>query len=481
MASAQALRKSGPPAEFPPASFKGKQYIDSRGCVYVRAGIDGNVTWVPRVNRQRQLLCGFRPSLSGSQLARAQSGGNGHAVSGAPEEITLAPQDRRTSPAAPKARAPRVAAAKPSSGPEPTVFGTPAPRRAEPATPAAPKAKAPLRRKAPSPGPEPTVFGAPAPEQAQPAAPAARKTRVQAQRRTPSPGPAPTVFSGPAPRAEAVPKTPAPRRAKPARKPSPAPAPTVVSTSPKPAPAPQKPKRRIVRAKPESQQALPAGTRIVRRHIDERRQNTTNVKVPAGYRSVWTDGRLNPARAERTQKPSLATARPQVPRGYRAAWRDERLSLRRAQGTGPGNAATDAIWTRSAPRQLVRQPARGRDALAHVSARNGNSAFWTPPVQTDKAALGVARVSTRSEPAQRPTLATKPRYVRVATYAGDAAARQAARSLARSGLPMRLGTLTRGAKKYRVVLAGPFPDQSSAKAALARLHQAGYSNAKLGK
>ena len=51
------------PAEFPPDNFTENQYVDSRGCVFIRAGIDGNVTWVPRVTRQRKLICGQRPSL----------------------------------------------------------------------------------------------------------------------------------------------------------------------------------------------------------------------------------------------------------------------------------------------------------------------------------------------------------------------------------------------------------------------------------
>ena len=55
---------SGVPAEFPPSSFSGNQFVDSNGCAFIRAGIGGNVNWVPRVNRRRVQLCNFQPTFA---------------------------------------------------------------------------------------------------------------------------------------------------------------------------------------------------------------------------------------------------------------------------------------------------------------------------------------------------------------------------------------------------------------------------------
>lgn len=71
---AQSLRDVAVPAEFPPSSYSGSQYVDSRGCVYIRAGLSGTVNWVPRVSRSRQPMCGFQPSgVSGATATPAQS------------------------------------------------------------------------------------------------------------------------------------------------------------------------------------------------------------------------------------------------------------------------------------------------------------------------------------------------------------------------------------------------------------------------
>lgn len=59
------------PAEFPPSSFQGRQYVDSRGCVFIRAGAGGATSWVPRVTRTRELICGQKPSLAKPAVVQA--------------------------------------------------------------------------------------------------------------------------------------------------------------------------------------------------------------------------------------------------------------------------------------------------------------------------------------------------------------------------------------------------------------------------
>lgn len=98
---AQAQTAERQPTEFPPDSFKGKQYVDSEGCVFIRAGIDGNVSWVPRVTRDRKIVCGFAPSLP-SQVASAEA---------VPEETEVAAAAPETSPS-PVVKPERTAKAK---------------------------------------------------------------------------------------------------------------------------------------------------------------------------------------------------------------------------------------------------------------------------------------------------------------------------------------------------------------------------------
>lgn len=71
------LRNSDEPANLPPAEFAGRQFVDARGCVYVRSGYAGRVTWVPRLAspKRRVHLCSkdFPPTFPNAVVAEAKT------------------------------------------------------------------------------------------------------------------------------------------------------------------------------------------------------------------------------------------------------------------------------------------------------------------------------------------------------------------------------------------------------------------------
>jgi hypothetical protein len=79
-----ALAEAGGPAELPPANYAGQQYVDSKGCLFMRAGQAGNETWIPRVTRKGVALCDFPPS---GQRVPVREGG----AEAKPEEPSAAP------------------------------------------------------------------------------------------------------------------------------------------------------------------------------------------------------------------------------------------------------------------------------------------------------------------------------------------------------------------------------------------------------
>ena len=112
-AGAQSLE---PPANLPPPDFKGQQFVDNKGCVYIRAGVGGAVTWVPRVTRDRKQICGLAPSFAG-QTAQAEKA--------APEVVVIEAQSAPARSEPPARTKPAPAAAKTAPAPASAVAATP--------------------------------------------------------------------------------------------------------------------------------------------------------------------------------------------------------------------------------------------------------------------------------------------------------------------------------------------------------------------
>ena len=419
MSPAQSLRNAEPPAEFPPSSYKGKQYVDSSGCVYIRAGIDGNVTWVPRVDRARKQICGQQPTLVASAPQAAPAPKQA-------EQITL----NTTTPAA-KAPAP-----KPKPKPVKVVRSTPKPK--------------------PKPAPKTVKVAKATPAKTVVAAPKKTVAQHQSLSTTPAcPGASPIssryINSG-------------------ARHPvrcGPQPLPTHVASA-------------GVKATGHVQHRVivppaPIGpeTRVIPHHVYPDRVAAANVQIPEGYRPVWTDGRLNPHRAEQSLN---------------------------------GIAQTRLYWTNTVPRRLI-ETKSGRDVTAKVPLvypyvdidtqsrdlgevtlvrKDGQlmKRIVRHPKAKAKAKVRQPTVSTRSAPAasvatpKAPTAATGPaRYVQVGAFSERGNAEALAQKLARSGFPARLGKATKGGKTLQIVLAGPYASKQAAQTALGQARKAGFSDA----
>lgn len=110
------------PANFPPSSYQGRQFVDNRGCVYIRAGVDGAVTWVPRVSRQRQPVCGQKPTFGQTAAAEPAPAPAPKAttkpvqITATPPKKTVAPKRTATTTAVVRKK-PRVVVRAPASKP----------------------------------------------------------------------------------------------------------------------------------------------------------------------------------------------------------------------------------------------------------------------------------------------------------------------------------------------------------------------------
>lgn len=127
----------GVPAELPPESFSGVQYIDSAGCAFVRAGVAGVTEWIPRVGRDRRQICGQTPTFAGGVTAAAPT-----APARDPDVVIIGGAPAPAAPAT--VQAPAAPASTPRAQPAPRTVvrivpaPAPAPAATVQAAPAAP-------------------------------------------------------------------------------------------------------------------------------------------------------------------------------------------------------------------------------------------------------------------------------------------------------------------------------------------------------
>lgn len=92
VASTASLAQIGGPSNLPPTSFKGQQFVDSRGCLYLRAGFGGAVNWVARLDRNHKPICGMPPTggMAAQAAVAADMAPDATAAAQAPQTATVA-------------------------------------------------------------------------------------------------------------------------------------------------------------------------------------------------------------------------------------------------------------------------------------------------------------------------------------------------------------------------------------------------------
>jgi len=475
-AEAQPMSGLPVPAEFPPESYSGRQYVDSKGCVFLRAGVSGNTTWIPRVTRQRKMICGAKPSLAQTRTAQAPAAAPAKTRTAAKAPAKAVPQAKSrpqpqkvrqvARPAPPKVvRAPAVAA--PVSAPPVRMVTAPSARTVT----------APVRSVAVKTAKAPTRIVRSAPSKARSVCPGLSPVSQRYMgggdvRCGPQAEPHVTYITGGGGSGaemhyvRVAPAWAEPKASRPANAP-------LAGTALLAQPAQHKVRR--------APQPAAAHVRVVPRHVYAKQQKSNGISVPEGYKSVWDDDRLNPYRAHQTfegkAQMEVMWSRT-VPRYLIDTATNRDVTYKypglRYPHTSFAQQRAAGVAVQTAGR-VVADPIRVRQVASKTTQR---AAPKPEPVRVVRRQVAKPVLSTRSQaPAAAHQAPASHRFVQAGMFSQKENAMRVAQRLSRSGLPARLSTSRQGGKTYTRVLAGPFATQSALQSALRRVRGAGFSDA----
>ena len=421
---AQSLSQVGGPSNPPPRSFSGQQFVDSRGCLFLRAGYGNGVNWVARVDRNHKPICGMPPT--GGSAAQAAVAAD------------MAP-DPQAQPQIQASAAPLVVVAV-----EPPKATAPAPSSPQ----GGGFSLAGLfgqgsNGSKPSPAPAPTIFtNAAAPVQVQ--SPAV----VQPYRTA---GVATSVAGvqcyEAAPRLERVIIAGGTQ---------------LVCTQGDGSVTGWLPPL-VANARQAQIAAQTAPLAMVPQALAAPIQTTPVLISPAPIAPLQV---VLPEVAP-AHPPIRSHALPKPPKGWVYAWKDDRLNPLRGVGTAQGQAQQDLIWARTVPMVLVADMPQKTANAPNPAVRTSVSTMSAPVTQP------VAQpVSTAAKPPADGRL-----IVQVGSFGEPANARGTMGKLASLGLPVSNAMVTRKGRTLQVIYAGPFASLTEAKAGLAAVHAAGFGDA----